>query len=262
MNLNSNMTLLQIYRQQLSSFQQLSKQQEADLFESYYQGNLKAKEKLIEANLKTVYIIAKTYCNGDEQLLLELIQEGNYGLTKAIDYFDLSKNVPFSSFASIYIKKFIFRFLNQNHTIRIPENVYFKLKEIKDLQQIYFIENNEMPSYAYMAEKLNKSENEIKELLSYDFVFTSIDEPLDGKDSTLADFVGEDKSEVLSDLLIEDLIDSLEDKTDQIIIKQYLGIHCKPKTFKEIGEILCITKQAVGQRYHNAIEKIRKNYDK
>lgn len=258
---NKRPSSLQLYYRQLIDLPTLDWEKEKQLFQAYQNGDALAKEQLIEANLKQVYHMAKIYSNQDDQLFLELIQEGNLGLLMALENFNPSKNVPLSHFAGWYIKKYICQFINKNQLISIPESIYFKLRDIKAYKEAFYQEHEVYPTNDQIAQHFDLSLKQLDTMISYDFVFTSTESIVNDNNQTLSELLVDQQSTFLYEQLIDDLIESVENPIDQRITRAYLGIHQPAQTFQQIGKELGISKQAVYQRYQRALLQIRKNYD-
>ncbi len=247
---------LSLYRKELSNVDNTDPNLQKQLISEAKKGNMEAAEKLISAHLKLVYKTAAKYCNNDEQLLLDLIQEGNLGLVIAMQKYDESKGNSFTTYALFWIEKYILAYLNENRLIRIPTGAARDIKKLKkvisDLQQ----QLSHYPTVEEIAENSCFDKQQINRLLSLDYQFSSIDQ------NESLSLLTTDDDTVDIDKMVLQLIDSLDDPKDKEILKLYLGVECeKSLTFKQIGEKFNITGQAVRARYLKAIKKIKEFYE-
>ena len=166
---------LSMYQNDLSHIENLSIEKQQQLMMQAKNGDDAAKKKLIEAYLKLVYKVALKYCNNDDDLLLDLIQEGNIGLIMAIDKYNPIKG-SFVTYGLYWIEKYILSYLNDNKLIRVPYKVAKQLKELKlaidDLAQRlgYY------PSFQQIEDNTGYDLQKIRELLNYDYKFNSIEQ--------------------------------------------------------------------------------------
>lgn len=253
---DTSLQALSLYRKELSNVDNTDPNLQKQLISEAKKGNMDAAEKLISAHLKLVYKTAAKYCNNDEQLLLDLIQEGNLGLVIAMQKYDESKGNSFTTYALFWIEKYILAYLNENRLIRIPTGTARDIKKLKkvinDLQQ----QLSHYPTIEEIAENSCFDKQQINRLLSLDYQFSSIDQ-----NESLSQLTT-DNDTVDIDKMVLQLIDTLDDPKDKEILKLYLGIECeKSLTFKQIGEKFNITGQAVRARYLKAIKKIKEYYE-
>ncbi|MCU6748310.1 sigma-70 family RNA polymerase sigma factor [Faecalicatena acetigenes] len=259
---------LKIYLKEIGQIPLLSEEEERLLGQQCAQGDEDAKRKLEEGNLRLVVSIAKHY-TGRGLSFLDLIQEGNIGLMRAVGKYDYTKENRFSTYASWWIKEAIMRALDeQSREIRVPVHVAENMKKVqkvrKDLQQ----ELGREPSAAEIAEKLgNKTEEYVKELLTYLQTPVSLETPVGEEgDTSLSDLVedpAEHTPEEAMDLLVqkeevEELLRLLSER-EQKVIKMRFGLEDgKIHTLEEVGQELCVTRERARQIEAHAMEKLRK----
>jgi RNA polymerase primary sigma factor len=240
----------------------LTPKEELDLAIRIKNGDEKAKELLVNANLKFVISVAKEY-QGQGLSLSDLISEGNYGLIKAASRFDHDRGFRFISYAVWWVKQAIMQSLNDNaRVVRLPANVINKLSKL----------NKELSKF----ENANERKPIIGEMVSYDNDGHSID--CFKKASSLNFMINEDGDE-LTDLIASDDIDldevevnekiknelnktlSILDDREKMIIESYFGINtdCEPMTLETIGEKYNLTKERIRQIKEKAIRKLRHN---
>lgn len=253
---SNSLQALSLYQQDLSQIVDLDPSLQKQLVEKAKQGNMEAAEKLISAHLKLVYKRAAKYCNNDEQLLLDLIQEGNMALVIAIQKFDERKGNSFTSYALFWIEKYILAYLNENRLIRLPDTTIRDIKKLKkvinDLQQ----QLSHYPTIEEIACNSCFDKQQINRLLRLDYQVSWIEQ-----NDILAQLTT-DNDPLDIDKMVLQLIDIIEDPKDKEILKLYLGIdQDKSMTFKQIAEKFSITAPAVRARYLKAIKKIREFYE-
>lgn len=235
--------------------------EEVTLAKRIQEGDSKAVDELVEANLKFVISIAKEYQNQGLSLA-DLISEGNYGLVKAASRFDHTRGFRFISYAVWWIKQAIILGLNENaRTVRLPANVINKLYHLKREIEKFEFENEREPIYGEILD----SNNEAVELFTYP------------KCSSLNHVINEDGDEVIDVIVIKEdepvfVIDdrvkdeiskTLEilDERERNIIESYYGINtdCEPMTLEAIGERYSLTKERIRQIKEKALRKLRHN---
>lgn len=239
----------------------LTPEEEVVLAKKIQEGDVKATEKLVKANLKFVISIAKEYQNQGLSLG-DLISEGNYGLVKAATRFDHTRGFKFISYAVWWIKQAIISGLNENaRTVRLPANVINKLSSLKKEIEKFEFENEREPVYGEILDENDRA----LELMLY---------PRCG---SLNDVINEDGDEVIDILHIKETEDTFEidyrvkneltetlsvlDERERDIIECYFGINtdCEPMTLEGIGEKYLLTKERIRQIKEKAIRKLRHN---
>lgn len=257
---------LKIYLNEINQIPLLSAEDEKELAIKAAQGDSSAKEKLINSNLKLVVSIAKKF-QGNGISFLDLIQEGNMGLIAAIDKFDTSLGYRFSTYAYYWIKTTISRAVNQqNRSIRIPVYMVEKLSKYKKIEQELSQKYNREPTENEIAEKMDISVKEIRELKEYLSDAISLDAPIgDDKEDSFGSFV-EDSSngnpadnyekEDMSKILLK-VLDTLPER-EAGILKMRFGIgYSSPLTLEEVGKRYSLTRERVRQIESSALKKMR-----
>ena len=262
----NNDDILQMYLKQIGRKKMLSKSEETELGKRIREGDEKAKKELIQANLRLVVSIAKKY-TGQGVLFMDLVQEGSFGLIKAAEKFDYTRNFKFSTYATWWIKQTIIRAIsNHSRTIRIPVHMLEKIRKYKKACTIAECDENIETN----DETISKiSGLEIKKL---DEIRCAIKtEPVSLEtyvtdDLCIQDYV-EDKSycspenNVQKKFEEKDVISLLNklDKREQDIIKHRFGLEDnKPETLEQIGNKLGFSKERIRQIENIAIQKLRK----
>ena len=261
-----------IYLNEIGQIPLLSEEEERELGRRSAQGDESARRKLEEGNLRLVVSLAKRYTGRGVQLM-DLIQEGNMGLMRAAEKYDYTKENRFSTYASWWIKEAMQRAIDQQaREIRVPVHVAENMKRVQKISKELQQELGREPLPKEIAEKLgNKTEEEVKDILSYLQNPVSLETPVgeDGENS-LGDMV-EDKREATPeeamDVLVRkeevsELLASLTERERQVIGLRYGLEDGRTHTLEEIGGILNVTRERVRQIEARAMEKLRENAKK
>lgn len=259
---------LKIYLKEIGQIPLLTEEEERVLGQKSAQGDKEAKRKLEEGNLRLVVSIAKHY-TGRGLSFLDLIQEGNLGLMRAVEKYDYTKENRFSTYASWWIKEAIMRALDeQAREIRVPVHVAESMKKVQKIRKELQQELGREATAAEIAQKLeNKTEEYVKEILSYLQTPVSLETPIGEEgDTSLSDLV-EDKAEQTPEEAMNLLVQKEEVKEllnmlsprEQEVIKMRFGLEGgKACTLEEVGKVLHVTRERVRQIEERAMEKLRK----
>lgn len=230
-------------------------------------GDKKARKTLIESNLRLVIKIAKKYQNRGLPLI-DLIQEGNFGLIRAVDKFNPQMDCRFSTYATWWIKQSVERaIMNQTRTIRIPIHVSDDVNRVlKEVYNFYQLHNRE-PYIEELSNILGIAEEEINKILSYVKKTTSIDAPLSEKDDdyALVETVKDDGSlnpaELVENIMrtekIKEWLEQLDSKERNILVMRYGLDGSPPQTLEVIGRVFGVTRERIRQLEIKALEKLR-----
>lgn len=258
---------VKVYLQEISQVPLLTKEKEKIYAQKVAEGDSQAKDILIRANLRLVVSIAKNYSHRGVAML-DLIQEGNIGLMKAVDKFDLKHECKFSTYATWWIRQGILRALaEKSRTIRIPTHTLDKIKNILRVQSTLNRENGKDPDLQRLAEHVNLSAIQIQELLNIVMEPISIEQTTDDVGNCRIIDNIEDKNEMsaVDELIQNDLRqhirDSLNLLTDQekTVLEMRFGINCPKgrKTLKEVGDNFNLSRERIRQIQNKAVTKLK-----
>jgi len=263
--------LLNLYIHEIGRYRLLTRSEENYLGRRIEQGSSRAKERLVLSNLKLVVSVAKQYSDQTQGLsLLDLIQEGNIGLLKAVERFDQNKGYKFSTYATWWIKQRVRRaVIDKGETIRIPVHTYEIIRNMKRLERERREEGKPPPDREEVAEELDVSISTVKraERAAQSQGAMSLDKPLtEEEDGVLGDFLPDREAsspekEALRDLISDQLAEAMEDKLDdrerKILELRYGLRDGEAHSLAQIGEVVDLTRERVRQIENEALEKLR-----
>ena len=257
---------VRMYLKDIGNIPLLTPERETYLAEQIALGNKAAKDELIEANLRLVVSIAKRHV-GKGMYFLDLIQEGNLGLIKAVDKFDYSKGFKFSTYATWWIRQAITRAIaDQARTIRIPVHMVETIHKVSRTARQLLQELGREPTTDEIAEKLGVTPEKVREIMKIAQDPVSLETPIgEEEDSHLGDFVEDNDSPAPSDsasysLLREQLCNVLHTLTprEEQVIKLRFGLEDgRPRTLAEVGRQFQITRERIRQIEAKALRKLR-----
>ncbi|MDI3471991.1 MAG: polymerase primary sigma factor [Thermotogaceae bacterium] len=257
---------VKIYLKEIGKIPLLTASQERALARRAQQGDKKAKEKLTVANLRLVVSIAKRYI-GRGLSFLDLIQEGNIGLLKAVEKFDWKKGYKFSTYATWWIRQAITRAIaDQARTIRVPVHMVETINKLNKIIREYLQENGEYPSVEELAKLANKPVEKIEEILQADKEMVSFESPVGSdEDSTFGDFLKDDNisspEETAMRMLIREeivkVLNTLGPREAAVLKMRYGLIDGKAKTLEEVGQYFNVTRERIRQIEVKALRKLR-----
>jgi RNA polymerase primary sigma factor len=257
---------VRMYLKEIGKVPLLSAEEEIELALRMEDGDEEAKKKLAEANLRLVVSIAKRYV-GRGMLFLDLIQEGNLGLIKAVEKFDYRKGFKFSTYATWWIRQAITRAIaDQARTIRVPVHMVETINKLARVQRQLTQELNREPTEEELAKKLNISVEKVREVYKISQDPVSLETPIgEEDDSHLGDFVPDERTMspedyATAEMLKEELASVLQTLTEreEKVLRLRFGLddgQCR--TLEEVGQIFGVTRERIRQIEAKALRKLR-----
>ena len=257
---------VRMYLKEIGQIKLLTMNEELELADRILQGDEQAKTILAEANLRLVVSIAKRYV-GRGMLFLDLIQEGNIGLMKAVDKFDVSKGYKFSTYATWWIRQAITRAIaDQARTIRVPVHMVETINKLARVQRQLTLELNREPSEEELAKKMNMSVDKIREIYKISQEPVSLETPIgEEDDSHLGDFIKDENNmspeeyatnEMLKAEISEVLL-TLTEREEKVIRLRFGLEDGKSRTLEEVGQMFGVTRERIRQIEAKALRKLR-----
>lgn len=257
---------VRMYLKEIGKVNLLSAQEEIALAQRIEEGDVEARRELTNANLRLVVSIAKRYV-GKGMAFLDLIQEGNLGLLKAVEKFDYTKGYKFSTYATWWIRQAITRAIaDQARTIRIPVHMVETINKITRTSRVLVQELGRDPTTAEIAAKLGMSEEKVTEILKIAQDPVSLETPIgEEDDSHLGDFIPDEDAQAPEDvasymLLREQLLEVLDTLTEREakVLKLRFGLEGgRAHTLEEVGDIFKVTRERIRQIEAKALRKLR-----
>jgi RNA polymerase primary sigma factor len=257
---------VKIYLKEIGRVPLLTTEEEIELAQRMAKGDPYAKKRLSEANLRLVVSIAKKYVGRGMQFL-DLIQEGNLGLIKAVEKFDYTKGFKFSTYATWWIRQAITRAIaDQARTIRIPVHMVETITKVKKISSQLLHENGHDPSPEEIADKLGMPVDKVREIMRVAQDPVSLETPIgEEEDSHLGDFIPDDDAPAPAEaashtLLKEQLNEVLSTLTDREakVLKLRFGLEDgKARTLEEVGQRFDVTRERIRQIEAKALRKLR-----
>ncbi len=257
---------VKIYLKEIGRVPLLSSDEETELAKRIANGDIAAKKRLSEANLRLVVSIAKRYLGRGMQFL-DLIQEGNLGLIKAVDKFDHTKGFKFSTYATWWIRQAITRAIaDQARTIRIPVHMVETINKVKKISSQLLHQNGHEPTAEEIAEVINMPTDKVREIMRVAQEPVSLETPIgEEEDSHLGDFIPDEDAPAPQDaashtLLKEQLAEVLATLTprEEQVLKLRFGLKDgRSRTLEEVGEEFHVTRERIRQIEAKALRKLR-----
>jgi RNA polymerase primary sigma factor len=258
---------VRMYLKEIGKVPLLSAEEEIDLAQRTEQGDKEAKMQLCKANLRLVVSIAKRYAGRKGMLFLDLIQEGNLGLIKAVEKFDWRKGYKFSTYATWWIRQSITRAIaDQARTIRIPVHMVETINKVIRISKQLLQELGREPKPEEIAEEMDLSEEKVREILKIAQEPVSLETPIgEEEDSHLGDFIPDDDSPAPAEaaafsMLKEQLVDVLDTLTprEQNVLRLRFGLDDgRSRTLEEVGKRFDVTRERIRQIEAKALRKLR-----
>lgn len=257
---------VRLYLKEIGKVPLLTAEQEMGIAKRMEAGDDEAKKELAEANLRLVVSIAKRYV-GRGMSFLDLIQEGNLGLIKAVEKFDYTKGFKFSTYATWWIRQAITRAIaDQARTIRIPVHMVETINKVKKVSSQLLHENGHEPSAEEIAERLDMPVDKVREIMRVAQEPVSLETPIgEEEDSHLGDFIPDEEAPVPAEaasqtLLKEQLADVLKTLTprEEKVLRLRFGLEDgRPRTLEEVGKEFNVTRERIRQIEAKALRKLR-----
>ena len=257
---------VRMYLKEIGVVPLLSNEEEKELAIAVENGDLEAKQRLAEANLRLVVSIAKRYVGRGMQFL-DLIQEGNMGLMKAVDKFDYSKGFKFSTYATWWIRQAITRAIaDQARTIRIPVHMVETINKLVREQRNLLQELGQDPTPEQIAERMDMTPDKVREILKIAQEPVSLETPIGEEDDRhLGDFIEDEVIEnpvdyttrvVLREQL-DEVLDTLTDREENVLRLRFGLDDGKMRTLEDVGKVFNVTRERIRQIEAKALRKLR-----
>lgn len=257
---------VKVYLKDIGKVQLLDQEEEIVLAKEIENGSEEAKEKLIQANLRLVVSIAKKY-TGRGMMFLDLIQEGNLGLIKAVEKFDHSKGFKFSTYATWWIRQAITRAIaDQGRTIRIPVHMVETINKVKKTSSMLLHRDGKDPSAEDIAKELGMTTEKVREIQRISQEPVSLETPIgEEEDSHLGDFIPDDDAPSPADAAamtflkekVNEVLDTLTPREAEVL-KLRFGLHDGTvQTLEEVGMAFGVTRERIRQIEAKALRKLR-----
>lgn len=254
------------YLKEIGSIPLLTQEQEQDLAKRKSEGYAEAGKKLVEANLRLVVSIAKRY-TGRGMSFLDLVQEGNIGLMKAVEKFDYTKGYRLSTYATWWVKQSVTRALaDQSRTIRLPVHMVEAVNRIRKAQRALAVKLGREPSNEEIGKEVGMSEKRVTELMQSSGDTVSLETPVGDEDgSNLGDFVADDSNASTEEKAesvflreeIEQMLQGLNPREREVIILRFGLESGHPLTLEEVGKRFKVTRERIRQIETAALRKLR-----
>ncbi|OAJ72887.1 RNA polymerase subunit sigma [Brevibacillus sp. SKDU10] len=257
---------VRMYLKEIGRVPLLSAEEEIKLAQRIEQGDEEAKRRLAEANLRLVVSIAKRYV-GRGMLFLDLIQEGNMGLIKAVEKFDYQKGYKFSTYATWWIRQAITRAIaDQARTIRIPVHMVETINKLIRVSRQLLQELGREPAPEEIAEKMDLTPEKVREIMKIAQEPVSLETPIgEEDDSHLGDFIEDQEALAPSDAAayellkeqLEDVLDTLTDREENVLRLRFGLDDGRTRTLEEVGKVFGVTRERIRQIEAKALRKLR-----
>ncbi len=257
---------VRMYLKEIGRVPLLTAEEEVELAKRIEQGDEEAKRRLAEANLRLVVSIAKRYV-GRGMLFLDLIQEGNMGLIKAVEKFDYRKGYKFSTYATWWIRQAITRAIaDQARTIRIPVHMVETINKLIRVSRQLLQELGREPTPEEIAKEMNLSPEKVREIMKIAQEPVSLETPIgEEDDSHLGDFIPDDDIQAPADAAayellkeqLKEVLDTLSDREENVLRLRFGLDDGRTRTLEEVGKVFGVTRERIRQIEAKALRKVR-----
>lgn len=257
---------VRMYLKEIGRVDLLSAKEEIELAKRIEEGDEEAERRLAEANLRLVVSIAKRYV-GRGMLFLDLIQEGNMGLIKAVEKFDYQKGYKFSTYATWWIRQAITRAIaDQARTIRIPVHMVETINKLIRVQRQLLQDIGREPTPEEISQEMDLTPDKVREILKIAQEPVSLETPIgEEDDSHLGDFIEDQDVQAPSDAAayellkeqLEDVLDTLTDREENVLRLRFGLDDGRTRTLEEVGKVFGVTRERIRQIEAKALRKLR-----
>jgi len=257
---------VRMYLKEIGKVDLLTADEEVELAKRMEQGDEWAKQQLVEANLRLVVSIAKKYV-GRGMLFLDLIQEGNMGLMKAVEKFDYTKGYKFSTYATWWIRQAITRSIaDQARTIRVPVHMVETINKLIRVSRQLLQEKGREPKAEEIGEEMDISAEKVREIMKIAQEPVSLETPIgEEEDSHLGDFIEDEDSPapasaasyILLKEQLDGVLDTLTDREKRVLELRFGIEDGRPRTLEEVGKEFGVTRERIRQIEAKALRKLR-----
>jgi len=257
---------VKMYLKDIGRVPLLSQEEEIELAKKVIEGDENAKARLCESNLRLVVSIAKRYSGKNGMSFLDLIQEGNIGLLKAVDKFDYTKGFRFSTYATWWIRQSITRAMaDQSRTIRIPVHMVETINRLGRISKRMMQELGREPTTEEIAKEMNISPERVAEIQKIAQDPLSLEDPVGDEDSKVGDYVPDETSIMPDDAATHSMlkgqlmsvIETLTPREQKVIRLRYGLDDGSPKTLEQVGQEFNVTRERIRQIEAKALRKLR-----
>ena len=257
------------YLREIGKYPLLSAEEEVEIAKRILTGDEMAKETMINSNLRLVVSVAKRYVRGSKLTLLDLIQEGNLGLIKAVDKFDYKKGFKFSTYAMWWIRQAITRAIaDQGRTIRIPVHMKERMNKLTKASRKFLSDTGRDPTTEELADILDLPEERVENIVQLYGDTISLDTPIgEEEDAVLMNFVADDEmpgifssvEQVMLGKELDDVLSILTDREQRILRLRFGFDEGKIWTLEEVGKEFNVTRERIRQIEAKALRRLRMN---
>jgi len=257
---------IKMYLKEIGKIPLLTFEEEIELAKRIEKSDVEAKKKLIESNLRLVVSIAKKY-TGRSLSFLDLVQEGNVGLIRAVEKYDYRRGFRFSTYASWWIRQAVTRALaDQSRVIRVPVHMVESINKIQRAERYLYQETGKEPTHDDIAKNVNLPVKKVRDYLKVSQEPVSLETPLGAdKDNKLGDFVEDKKVSSPEEYVIDEhfkeqlysILDTLTPREREILKLRFGLDNIKPHTLEDVGKIFNVTRERIRQVEAKAIKRLK-----